>query len=298
MRATRSSRSTWLLRLALLALTLAVTLPLALASRTDGPRSAPGGAGTGAVHAAEPARAAPADRAPASVLRGVRAAVRAAGEPMDWFGVAALDVRAGGVIAGTAANREFYAASLAKLVVAVDLVRRGAHRDDSDAALIRRMLGPSDDEAMSALWVRFDGPGAIDRMVRALDLRGTRQPDDPGQWGETVTTAADMARVYRHILTALPADGRRLLVNALTAAPRTATDGFDQNFGLLALDGARYAKQGWMYRTSRALLHSAGVLNDRYVVVLLAQTNTAGDPAVLVERLNAAAAAASGTVRG
>ena len=65
---------------------------------------------------------------------------------------------------GDRGTEPFYTASLAKVVVAIDMLDRrrldGLTITDEDIGLLRRALGPSDDSAMNALWTKFDGQGA------------------------------------------------------------------------------------------------------------------------------------------
>jgi beta-lactamase class A len=199
----------------------------------------------------------------------VAAAIGAA--PSDLrLGVAVLDVATGEL--ATAGGGQFYSASLSKLMLIVDLLDRDVTLTDSDLALIDRALRLSDDEAMDALWVRFDGPAAMTRVANALGMVGTQTPDDPSQWGEAVVSPAGFARLYQHILTEMDPGDRAVIVNALSSAEQRAADGFDQFFGLLGRGGQTYAKQGWMYYGDKLYLHSAGVVHAGgrdYVVVLM-----------------------------
>jgi hypothetical protein len=208
------------------------------------------------------------------------AQARAAGS--TELAVAVLDRGTGELAVGGRGDEPFYAASLSKLVVIVDVLDRrrleGLEVTDADLALFERALGPSDDSAMSAIWDRFDGPGAVDRVRQRLGLSGTTPPKRAGQWGEVEITAADYVRVWKHVLDEMPPDDRDLLVGDLAAAPPVARDGFDQAFGLLAPsvregDGpGAVAKQGWMCCFSgRYYLHSAGAVGPdrRFVVTML-----------------------------
>jgi len=219
-------------------------------------------------------------RMAAAVAQAERAAGRA--EPA----VAIFDRRSGELAVGVRGAEPVYAASLAKLVVAVDILDRrrfdGLAVASSDIALLRRALGPSDDQAMNALWTRFDGPGAPARVSLRIGLVATTGPRHAGQWGEVSVSAVDLVRLWRYLLEDLPADDRDLLVSAMEAAPSRAADGFDQAFGLLAPevrgpDGhAAVAKQGWMCCFSgRYYLHSAGAVGDdrRYLVALLTRSS-------------------------
>ncbi len=212
------------------------------------------------------------------------AAAEGAAAPSTELGVAVLDRTTGDIAAGARGDEPFYTASVSKVVVAVDILDRrrsaGLVVSDDDLDLIRRALGPSDDDAMNVLWTRFDGPGAAARVSAGLGLQVTSAPEDLGQWGEMSTSAADLIRVYRYVLDGMPAADRNLLITSLAAAPATAADGFDQAFGLLAPEVRTaggpdtIAKQGWMCCfTGQYYLHSAGAVDDgqRFVVVLLSR---------------------------
>jgi len=207
------------------------------------------------------------------------------------LGVAVLDRTTDELAVGSLGHERFYTASLAKLIVIVDVLYRhrteGLQVTDADRQLFARALGPSDDSAMSALWERFDGAGAPARVSARLGLEGTSAPRRNGQWGEVEVTAADYATVWRYVLDDMPEDDRNLLLSDMAAAPATARDGFDQAFGLLSpdiRDGYRtFAKQGWMCCFSgQYYLHSAGTVGPekRFVVVMLTrQPRTQGWPA-------------------
>ncbi|WP_434448728.1 serine hydrolase [Lentzea sp. E54] len=211
------------------------------------------------------------------------AAVAAAGGASD-VGIAVLDLGTDQVVSEQG-DKPFYSASLSKLILAADALRQPL--SDGDQDLIRRALSASDDNAMDVLWTRFDGMGAIGRVATEAGLTGTHAPEDPSQWGEVVITANDMVRLYRHILGSPVRDA---VVAALSSAPATAADGFDQAFGLLGNAGG-YAKQGWMYYLpSSVYLHSAGVLDNRYAVAVLT-TSPTGSWTTARQSINAVTAA-------
>lgn len=205
--------------------------------------------------------------------------IAAAGGNSD-VGVAVLDLETGQIVSQQG-DQPFYSASLSKLILAVDALQQPLSEDDLD--LIHRALSVSDDNAMDVLWTRFDGMDAIGRVAAEAGLTGTHAPDDPSQWGEVVITANDMVRLYQYIL---GSPERDTIVAALSSAPGTAADGFDQAFGLLGVSGF-YAKQGWMYYLpSDVYLHSAGVLDDRYAVAVLT-TNPSGSWTTARQSINA-----------
>ena len=196
-----------------------------------------------------------------------------------------------------AADRPVLSASLVKLLLADELLHRASTGERAltglDSSRIEAMLTRSDAGAASALWWLHDGSQRVRDVAARYGLTGTRPPDDPTQWGETVTTAADLARY----LAALPVratarDGATLLDLLRAAAPRAA-DGFDQRFGLLAVPGTGQAavKQGWMCcLAGTRQLHSIGVVGGR-AVVLLGEFPAGTRWTAAVGRLDAAARA-------
>ncbi len=190
----------------------------------------------------------------------------AAGGTSD-VGLAIMDLESGQVVSQQG-DQPFFSASLSKLILAVDALQQPI--SDADHELIHRALGASDDNAMDVMWTRFDGMDAIGRVAAEAGLTGTHAPEDASQWGEVVITANDMVRLYHYLLGSPVRDE---VVTALSSAPATAADGFNQAFGLLGSDG--YAKQGWMYYLpSDVYLHSAGVIGDRYAVAVLTTSPT------------------------
>lgn len=223
--------------------------------------------------------------APAPTTGHARAAVLAAesAAPAGMeLAVAVYDRSTRESAVGDRGTEPFYTASLAKLVVAVDMLDRrrldGLTISEGDTALLRRALSASDDSVMNALWTKFDGQGAAERVRARLQLSGTSAPRAFGQWGEMSVPAVDFVRIWRYVLDEMPAADRDFLVGAMDSAPATARDGFDQAFGLLspAVRGpsgpGAVAKQGWMCCFSgKTYLHSMGAVGagERYLVVLL-----------------------------
>ncbi len=242
----------------------------ATTAATDGPDSAP---------LAAPA---PAPAARTGLARAAVVAAEAATPADTELAVAVYDRITDESAVGDRGSAPVYTASLAKVVLAVDLMDRrrsdGLVLSDNDLTLLRRALGPSDDNAMNALWTKFDGQGAAARVSRKLGLAGSSGPKNPTQWGEMAVPAVDFVRIWRYLLDEMPGADRDLLISAMDAAPATANDGFDQAFGLLSPavrggDGpGAVAKQGWMCCYSgQYYLHSSGAVgpDDRFLVVLL-----------------------------
>ena len=193
--------------------------------------------------------------------------------------VRAAEVRAARFIArsadnGQVAQRPFPSASMVKLFLAEDVLRRARAGavvlSAEDRHLLARMIRSSDDPAASAVWVRFDGPRTVRVVAQRYDLTGTSPPVRPGQWGETMTTARDLARFLALLPVMAHPDDVALLMEWMASATPIAADGFDQRFGLFGtLAGGPAVKQGWMccvggYRH----LHSVAVVGTRVVVLL------------------------------
>ncbi|TWF94012.1 serine hydrolase [Saccharopolyspora dendranthemae] len=234
---------------AVLALLLAACAPSAVATLHGTPVEPPTGAPAEAVAAAD----------------------QQATDQDNPLGIAVLDRATGEFAVGEHGQQPMYSASLSKVVVAVELLER--HRvTPQDRFDLRRALGPSDDEAMNALWERYGGPSLITSAAARMHLQHTRAPGDQGRWGDTVTTARDMAAVFQHLLSQMPSDDRDFVLDALHAAPGQAADGVNQKFGLMALN-AHAVKNGWMCcQQGKVWVHSAGVVDPdrhRYVVALL-----------------------------
>lgn len=194
------------------------------------------------------------------------------------FGMAVLDLRTGQL--ATSGTPQFFTASLSKLMLVVDMLDRDVPLSDSDRRLITRALSLSDDNAMNALWTKFDGYNAMTRVANSLGMVGTQTTSDRSQWGEVKVSPAGYARLYQHIMNEMTDDDEAVIVTALNAATPAAADGFNQFFGLLGGPLKAFAKQGWMYYGSRLYLHSAGVVMngaDSYAVVLMsAQPSSSG----------------------
>ena len=215
--------------------------------------------------------------------------------------VVVLDATGTELVAGADADTPIATASLVKLFVVQQLLAADGTGtvtlDDDDLALMRRAVTASDDDAMNTLWTRFDGAALVTAAAEEFGLTGTAAPEVAGQWGETTTTAADYATFLAGLPGSLDDADLATLTGWMESTTATAADGFDQQFGLLSADaadatGTVAAKQGWMCCVdSRRQLHSAGVLADGRVVVLLGAFPTSTSWAQAQEALDAAAEA-------
>ena len=195
---------------------------------------------------------------------------------------------------GAAAARPFSTASLVKLFMVEDVLHRVRAGDLrlrlGDRDLLERMITESSDPAASALWVRYDGARMVRAVARRYELTGTTPPAVRGQWGQTVTTARDLARFLSLLPVVAHPEDAATLTSWMRAATPTAADGFDQRFGLFGVGGLPAVKQGWMCCVDgRRYLHSAGVVRGTVVVLLAEVPQRVGYDAVR-DALTAAAA--------
>ncbi len=217
----------------------------------------------------------------------------AAAGSRGWVGAVVVDERGRTLVANADAERTVATASLVKLLVVQQLLARAADGtavlDERTRRLMERAVTVSGDEAMSALWSRYDGEALLRDAVEAFGLTATAPPERPGQWGEATTTATDVARFLSRMDTA---PGAETLLGWMRSVAPTAGDGFDQRFGLFAVAPGVAVKQGWMCCIGgRRQLHSAGVLADGRVVVVLGDAPSSTGWSALRRTLDGATAA-------
>jgi beta-lactamase class A len=190
---------------------------------------------------------------------------------------AVYDLRTGTFVSRSGENAVFPAESLTKLLIATDLAASGRLAGDT-VPKVQRMLSTSDDQAANQLWTGDGGPRIVSRAIRAMGLRETAPPRDPGRWGDTTTTAADIVRIYQYVLK-MPAAQRNALLTDLAATPKAA-DGTDQDFGITAAvpAGQWWVKQAWACCRPAWDVHTTGLVGPdrRYVVVALSEQPVAG----------------------
>ena len=149
--------------------------------------------------------------------------------------VASAVVRQDGSVHGSHdADAPYPALSLVKLYLGYWVLRNGA---PEDAARVEHMIRVSDDRVASDLDRKY--PQAIDEVARQFGLTATARR---GYWGQSTTSASDVARFVhsiQHDPVAAP-----IIRGMRTVAP-VAADGFPQHFGTALLPGAQGSKFGW-----------------------------------------------------
>jgi len=226
-----------------------------------------------------------------AVLAAVQDAAALAGGTVT---VVVLDAGRRPLVTSPTAQHPQLTASLVKLLVVAEVL--AAAPSPEDLALAERTSTSSDDAAMSALWVRHHGPVLIASAVARLGLSATGPPERPGRWGESLMSAQDVATTLARLGEVYGVGVAATLSGWLRSTTPTAADGFSQVFGLLSpaatgLSGVA-AKQGWMCCIDdRRQLHSAGVLADGRIVVLLGDFPATVPWSAAVAALDDAAAA-------
>ncbi|MDQ0380030.1 hypothetical protein [Amycolatopsis thermophila] len=192
-------------------------------------------------------------------------------------GLALYDTATGELLASAHGDRQFYAASVVKLLMALDVLHTGGWHAPSETqrARIVEMLSLSHDGDAESYW-NSGGRGAIiTRMADLMHLPNTRPPRISEQWEMTRTTPNDLVAVYRYLTTQVPPEARQPILDGLAAIRSTASDGFPQHFGIPdGLPGQpRAVKQGWMEISRAVVLNTTGLAGRdyRYIAVLLTE---------------------------
>ncbi|MFI6028334.1 hypothetical protein [Amycolatopsis magusensis] len=224
-----------------------------------------------------PSPSAPAPEVPlteeeqAELASAVVAAVEAAAPGTD-LGLAVYDRVARSAVAIENADTPFYSASVVKLLIAIDLLHEaGWTADDRAKENLAQLLGASNDGVADALWAAGGRRDIVRQASALIGLVSTTPPNVSDEWEMTRISARDVVTTYEYIHHQLPETAREVLLAALTGPDERAADGFDQFFGIpAALPGTNWAvKQGWMRAAGHVVLHTTGVVGDRYSVALL-----------------------------
>jgi len=191
-----------------------------------------------------------------------------------------FDRETGAATVSVHADRGYTSASLVKLLIALSALDQGGPVAD-----VQRMLARSDDDLARRFWSAYGGPAIVTRWATKLGLTGTRPPADPGRWGDTRITAADVVKIYQYLLT----KKSTAILNALRDATERGSDGFRQYFGIPdAAAGRPWAvKQGWSCCRPTRMLHTSGVVGEdsRYIVAVLTEHPSKVDYATASKRV-------------
>ncbi|MGW4485219.1 hypothetical protein ACWEOE_15440 [Amycolatopsis sp. NPDC004368] len=212
---------------------------------------------------------------PVGVADDVIDAVTAASKGTQ-VGLAVYDTKSGKTLALADSETPYYTASVVKLLIALDSLYDGGTwqvPEGSAAGGLTDMIAGSDDAIASKLWEADGGTAIIGRMADLIGLSHTLEPTDPGQWGMTKMSPDDVVTTYRYLTDTVPDATAQPLLDAMAAARQPADDGYPQYFGIPdGMPGATWEiKQGWMILRSALVLNTTGIVDSRYVVVLMTQ---------------------------
>ncbi|WP_156755723.1 D-alanyl-D-alanine carboxypeptidase [Actinokineospora pegani] len=220
---------------------------------------------------------------PAPVVTAVQSAV-----PGARVGAVVVDLETNRVLLSTGADLPLHSASLVKLLIAIAAANE-AGDDPAHAARVERMLRDSDDDAASALWGLLGGDTLPSSTAADLGIGGVTDPDVPGRWGNTLMTPNSVAAVLAHLVAEAPE-----AIALLAQAPRLAADGFDQHFGIPSAFTDWAVKQGWGNGRGYTAVHSAGVVDGRHAVVVMAEFDAGVSPDTGAAAVTAGARALAG----
>ncbi|HET6499185.1 MAG TPA: hypothetical protein VFG87_00345 [Amycolatopsis sp.] len=196
--------------------------------------------------------------------------------PGAEVGVEVYDQQTDTVLTSLDPTEQFPTMSVVKLLIAIDVLHQNnwVLPDQDEQQEITRMLSYSDDAIASELWEQQGGGALVTRDAALMGLKNTVPPtSDPGEWGDTRTTAQDLVTVYQYVADGMPTADHDLIYTAMFHAAQTAADGTDQYFGIPdGLPGTTWAiKQGWGSSGPKDVVNTTGLVgsDSRYVVIVL-----------------------------
>ncbi len=209
---------------------------------------------------------------PTSVQHALDEAVAEAADSHDVTTYAAVIDRKTGKVVAQTANSETQVASesLVKTILAAYyLVEYNGTLPADMSTALHSMIVKSDDPTATAYWTNK----AVPTIVARYGLTTIQLADpDPGRWGSTRVSALGLA-TFLYKMSKDPVVGPWLL-EAMGDVSDTGSDGFDQDFGFNAIQGAA-SKQGWGSGrdewgalAGHPCIHSIG-LTSRYAATVL-----------------------------
>lgn len=238
----------------------------------------------------------PGDADSVALARAVQTGVGAAAAGRDDEVSLALRDRASGVECALAGDEQYPSASIIKVATAAALVwradRDGESPSEAEWEQVRRAIVVSDNAAQSRLWSLVGGTRGMSSFVDAVGMSGT-EPD--GQWGLTLTTAADQAKLVDRLVHTdlLPAAGRQRLLGFMRTVDPTQAWGVGQG---VAPGRTVALKNGWYPGGDGWRVHSVGAVTGGgadYTLAVLTVRNPTQDSGIdtvedLVDAVHAA----------
>ncbi|WP_035856777.1 serine hydrolase [Cryptosporangium arvum] len=183
------------------------------------------------------------------------------------------------------ADRPIYAASTAKLAIALDILMR-QHRGEielttADAHWLYTALVSSNNAAANHLWNRYGGASMVSRWASYGMTDTGFVPGLARHWGSMKTTAADLRRLVRYVVRETPDEVRRYLIARMRGVAG------NQQWGVWAAGSGwiRGNKNGWFRYRAGWVINSAGWVgaHQRYLVAVMADQRAKGTYASGVE---------------
>jgi hypothetical protein len=212
----------------------------------------------------------------------VRAAVSYA-RGRGTVGFAVIDGCGG--VRGYEKDRQFSGASITKALLLAAFLRDNEHPTDSERSTLESMITYSDNDAGNAIYAEVRDAG-LTEVARRAGMRDFIS--DPGFWGGTQVTAADMARFFFRLDDNLAGPGRELGKRLLTSIVSS------QRWGIPAAAGGDWRvwfKGGWRplgeEQTTGPVTHQAALLEHssgvRVAIAVLSDDPPGGESYSTIE---------------
>lgn len=199
------------------------------------------------------------------------------------FGIVVRDRQTGAVWKAGNTTATTWTASTIKLAIAADLLERhrqgGLTLDGADRTNLDKALISSDNDAATALWQRYDGPGMLGRFQARFGMRGLSVV--AGQdtfWRNLRCSAEDLQALMGYVLDRLDPADRAYLVKTLRNVAS------NQRWGVWAAGSGLNPgnKDGWAQKPVNGrtvwVTHTVGFAGpgERYVVAAMYEQGASG----------------------
>lgn len=199
------------------------------------------------------------------------------------FGIVVRDRQTGAVWKAGNTTATTWTASTIKLAIAADLLERhrqgGIALDATDRANLDKALINSDNDAATALWSRYDGPGMLGRFRDRFGMRTLSVVAGYDTfWRNLRCSADDLQALMGYVLEKLAAADRAYLVKTLRNVAG------NQHWGVWAAGGGMSPgnKDGWAQKPVNGrtvwVTHTVGFAGpgERYVVAATYEQGASG----------------------
>ncbi|WP_433210825.1 hypothetical protein ACQP00_48990 [Dactylosporangium sp. CS-047395] len=199
------------------------------------------------------------------------------------FGIIVRDRQTGQTWSAGDTKATTWTASTIKLAIATDLLERQQAKEitlgSADKANLDKALINSDNDAATALWNKYDGPGMLDRFKSAYGMGGLKVISGYETfWRNLECSAEDLQNLMSYVLEKLDPAGRTYLVTTLRKVAS------NQRWGVWAAGSALKPgnKDGWAEKPVDGknvwVTHTVGFAGDgeRYVVAAMYEQKPGG----------------------